>query len=344
MDTKQRTDREEARKKRRPSSSAGTASRKRTAARRGKTAASARKSVVQMSEERRRRKASQPVPKERPQRPAPDVVYTPPKPLNRGRFLLYLATVAAVVLALTFSISIFFKVEHITVAGAEKYTAWQIREASGIEDGENLLTYGKTRAIANIKALPYVDEVRMGIKLPDTVNIEITEIDVVYSVKAQDGTWWLITADGEVVEKTDSATAGEYTKIEGIQLSLPQAKTQATAYEPQSTEPSATEAVAVSTQPPVRASEKLSTALTILQHLEKNGIIGEATVVDVSDIANLQIWYGKQYQVKLGDTTQLAYKITSMGEAVAQLDDYHAGVLDITFTTWPDEVGYTPFT
>ena len=37
-----------------------------------------------------------------------DVVYIPPKPFRRGRFLLRLATVAAVVFALLLGMSIFF--------------------------------------------------------------------------------------------------------------------------------------------------------------------------------------------------------------------------------------------
>jgi len=115
---------------------------------------------------------------------APEVVYTPAKPLNRNRILLRLATVVAVVLALVFAISIFFKVEHVTVSGTEKYDAWTVKEASGIELGDNLLTFGKAKAYGKIKAtLPYVDQVHIGIKLPDTVHIVIKELDVVYAMK-----------------------------------------------------------------------------------------------------------------------------------------------------------------
>ena len=42
-----------------------------------------------------------------------DVVYTQPKPFNRTRFLLQLATVGAVVIAVLFGMSIFFKVKNV---------------------------------------------------------------------------------------------------------------------------------------------------------------------------------------------------------------------------------------
>jgi len=58
--------------------------------------------------------------------PAPDVVYTPAKPFSRERFLIRLATVVAVVIALMFGISIFFRVDHVTVSGPDKYTPYLI--------------------------------------------------------------------------------------------------------------------------------------------------------------------------------------------------------------------------
>lgn len=286
--------------------------------------------------------------------PAPEVVYTPAKPFNRGRLVLQLATVVAVVLALTFGISIFFKVENITVSGADKYDAWTVKEASGIEIGDNLLTFGEAKAAGKIKtALPYVETVRIGIKLPDTVNIEIKELDVVYSIKDAAGNWWLITAEGRVVDKADSATAGENTTIEGVQLASPAAGQQAAAYEPQIDAPDAagtTDETAVTTAPvTTRGSDRLAAALSILQYLEECGIIGEAASVDVSDLGDLELWYGQRFQVKLGDTTQLLYKIKCMNAAINgddeanSLKEYDSGVLDVSFTIKEDQVIYQAF-
>ena len=83
--------------------------------------------------------------KQENKKPAQDVVYMPPKPFNRNRFLLHLATVAAVVVAILLGISLFFKVnpDKILVSGNYKYTEWDIAEASGLKGGENLLTLNK---------------------------------------------------------------------------------------------------------------------------------------------------------------------------------------------------------
>ena len=253
-----------------------------------------------------RRRRTEPVKK-----PTPDVVYTQPGPFNRTRFILRLATVVAVVLAILFGMSVFFKVdpEKITVSGMDKYTAWEIREASGLQGGENLLTLNEARIVAKIRAaLPYVNTVRIGIKLPDTVNIEIAELDVVYAIEAEDGHWWLMRSDGRIVERTNESVAGEHTKILGVQITAPEIGEQAVAFEPapEITEDGQTDIVTV------LGSERLSTAITILQYLEDYGVIGDAASVDVTDLTQLWVWYGSRFQVKLGDTTNLKYKIECM--------------------------------
>ena len=85
------------------------------------------------------------------------------------------------------------------------------------------------------------------------------------------------------------------------------------------------------------------TAISILQYLEDSGVIGAAASVDVTDMNDLEIYYGTRYQVTLGDSTQLSYKISYLIQAISQLQDYHTGVLDASFTLWQEEIGYTPF-
>ena len=271
----------------------------------------------------------------------PAVIYTDPKPFNRTRLLVQLMTVAAVVIALVLGLSVFFKVKTITVAGAEIYSPWKVREASGISEGDNLLTFSRASAIAKIRSeLSYVDKVRIGIKLPDTVNIYIEELEVVYAIKSQDGIWWLMTSDGRMVQQSDSASAEKYTKVLGVAVESPQVNAQAIAVEAVPTETGESgETVPVT----VTGAQRLSAALQILKALEANDIVGEAASVDVSSTNAIELWYGLRYQVNLGDTANMEYKIACMNDAILQLSDYQTGKLDISFTTGGEQVIYTPF-
>lgn len=286
----------------------------------------------------------------KPHRPAKPVVYTQPKVFNRNRLLIQLVSVVAAVVALVMCLSIFFRVKTITVTGANAYSAWAVREASGIEEGDYLMTFSKARACAKIKAqLSYVDSVRIGIKLPDTVNIVIEEIDVVYAIQDDQQIWWLMTSEGIVMEQADSARAGDYTKVLGVKLSQPEPEKQAVAFQEltsDSTAPQQTTPQGETVGPTpvlVTEQEKLMAALEILQALELNEVVGAAASVDVTDLTRIELWYGTRYHVNLGDSSNMDYKIACLKYTVNSLSDYDSGDLDISFTTWEDKVTYTPF-
>jgi len=289
----------------------------------------------------KKRKAKRSGTGSRPQQPAPAVIYTEPRAFNRNRLVVQLLTVAAVVVACVLALSVFFKVETITVTGAEVYSPWAIREASGISEGDNLLTFSHARAGAQIKAnLPYVNTVRFGIKLPDTVNIIVEEAEVVYAIKDSNGQWWLMNSEGRVIEQANSGIAANYTQVLGVTLESPAVNLQAMAAEVAPTETDASgEFIPVT----VTGALRLNTAMQILKALEANDIVGSAASVDVTRIEDIILWYGTRYQVNLGDSTRLDYKIDCMNDVILQMSEYQSGILDVSFTHWANQVGYTPF-
>ncbi len=308
METKQKNSRKAGTRTRRPPT---TAPKKRTASRAaGKTAVKNREQAVNIS---------------------PDVVYLAPKPFNRNRLVLQLATVAAVVVAFVLGLSVFFKVDadKIIVSGANKYTAWDVAQASGIEDGANLLTFSRARATGKIQdTLKYVKNVQIRIKLPDTVIIVIEEVAVTYAAKATDGQWWLLSAEGKVIESVTEEKATATTKILGIQLENPKAGQQAVAMQPPQTQ---TDAEGNLVPVTITAAQQLATALDIAGFLEKNRIIGEIASIDVNDLGAIQLWYGKQFQVDLGNNKDLLMKISRLKAALDQYLKVHdAGILDIS--------------
>ena len=283
-----------------------------------------------------------------PRQPAPAVIYTQPAAFNRNRLIMQLITVTAVVLALVIGLSVFFKVEHIYVSGADVYSESSITEVCGISKGDNLLTFSHARSAALIQAnCPYVREVRFGIKLPDTVNIIIEEDDVVYAIKDQTGQWWLMNSSGRVVEQGNSAKVANHTQVLGVTLDNPVPNEKGVAQEsaPAVVEATDAQGETVSEVIPVTTTgaQRLDAALQILKALEENDIVGSAASVDVSRIDDIILWYGTRYQINLGDNARLDYKIACMNAVIAQMSEYQSGVLDCSFTIWPNQVGYTPF-
>lgn len=297
--------------------------------------------VKKLTEKRKRKSGHQ-------GQPTPAVIYTEPAAFSRNRLVVQLVTVIAVVLALTVGLSVFFKVQHIYVSGAKVYSESAITEVCGISKGDNLLTFSHARAAALIQAnRPYVREVRFGIKLPDTVNIIIEEDEVVYAVKDDTGQWWLMNSSGRVVTQGTSSTVANKTQILGVNLDNPTPNEHAVAMESapavtDTTDPTG-ETVTQITPVTTTGAQRLDAALEILKALEANDIVGSAASVDVSRIDDIVLWYGTRYQVNLGDSTRLEYKIACMNSVIAQMSEYQSGVLDCSFTIWEKQVGYTPF-
>ena len=275
--------------------------------------------------------------KKRNQNSVPEVVYTEPGAFNRNRLILRVVTVIAVVLALVFGISIFFKVETVTVAGNVKYTTGEVLEASGIRMGDSLFGLNDAQISSNIIAnLPYVGSVRVGIKLPNTVKLVIEELDVVYSVEADDGTWWLIRADGIVADKINSADAELHTKIVGVKLTKPVLGQKAVAAQ-------STEKLTEGQQNTVKPDEQLSVAISLMQYLEDCGMLSGVTVLDVTNLTALEAWYGVRFQVKLGDTTDLQNKVSNMQKAINSMSETETGILDVSTTNSNGEFSCIPF-
>lgn len=287
----------------------------------------------------------------------PAVIYTQPASFNRDRLIVQLITVLAVVAAFMIGLSVFFKVKVITVSGTSVYSPYSIQEASGITEGDNLLTFSRARAASQIRAkLPYVKSVRIGIKLPDTVNIEIKEDGVVYAIQDDTGIWWLMNSDGKITEMANNSTASNYTQIVGVTLTDPAVgqigvATERSAAPLESTE--GMDATAEETTLPTVAStvvtgaEKLDVVLQILVAMEDNDIVGSIASIDVTYLDDIVLWYGTQYQVNLGDGTDtvhpLNYKIACMYDAILQMADYTTGILDVSFTIRENQVVLTPF-
>lgn len=287
-----------------------------------------------------------------PAEEVPEVVYTPPRRLSRGRFALTLLSMAAVVLAVLMGLSVFFRVETVMVSGADSYTPWMIREASGIAEGESLLQISEPKIASRIiDRLPYVDEVKVSVTLPGTVNIAVTELQVTYAIQSGDGSWWLISSGGRVVEQT--ASAGSFTRVEGLKLRDPEPQAQAQAWvqaaAPETTAPQeasepADETKPVNPAPPEDqqiADETLSTLLTLLGELERNRIIGEVSIIDVTDPGDIRLEFGQRLVVRLGGNERMSYKVAYMASALEQLGEGAGGELDLTLE-YSEEALYTP--
>lgn len=270
----------------------------------------------------------------------PEVNYTPPAPINSKKIILQVVSVLAVAVAIFLGLSIFFKVKTVTVSGNSKYSAKTIMECAGIVEGDSLLTINKAKVAAKIiHDLPYIESVRIGIKLPDQVFIEVTESDVVYAVRDTKDAWWLIDSGGKVVDSVNKAAADEHTLIKGFQLLNPERGEMAAVKEQDhnATDNDGDKIPVITTN-----AERLKAALEIAVLLEDNKIAGAVDYIDVSDLLAIELSYNAgQYLVYLGDDGDLHDKIVGMKKYIDEKGS-QKGILDITFEE-DRKVSYRPY-
>lgn len=239
---------------------------------------------------------------------------------RRGFRLLYQTLSVILILAAVIGGSIlFFRVEEIQVVGSSKYSAEQVLAAAAVEEHSNLLLLPK-RAIENrIKeSFPYVEGVTVRQVFPTTVKLEIHECLPLATVQSE-GAWWILDADGKILERTEESLASEYIQVAGLTLLEPQVGAYAQVEE---------------------TSELMLQALKgILTALEAGGIYGNANWIDLTSRTEVDMGYLGRFTVRLpvnmdyGDkkkhNAEYIRKIEILAGMVPQLDESDRGTIDL---------------
>ena len=224
-----------------------------------------------------------------------------------GKLLIMLAVVAAIVLG----VAIFFQVRVVDVQGNRIYSDEQIAEASQVEPGDNLVMVNRAAVTGNIEAnLPYVQKVSVGLILPDTVVILVEESDIAGLVTADVGTTWYVNSNGRVLGSTAGGFNGQIVELTGFSITAPVPGQSAVATE--------------------GMQENMQAALSVLAAMEGTGLIGQITAVDASKSFDLHLLCGEQYDIMLGGTDELDYKVWYLQEVLNTLDTYQTGIIDVT--------------
>lgn len=216
----------------------------------------------------------------------------------------------AVVAATLFGITLFFKVNTVEIRGNSVYDAEAVISASGIEKGDNLLAVSRAAVAARIEvALPYVEHVRISRVLPDTVVIEITESQSVFTVQSDTGEYWLMNFGGKLLEQVSAEAAQTHPAITGFTVTAPEAGAKAM--------PS--------------SEESFASAMTLLSAIQGTGLADKLGRVDVSKNYDVVAWYLDRFEIQFGTTQEMEYKIKYLLAVLQELTQYQTGTIDLTF-------------
>lgn len=232
-----------------------------------------------------------------------------PKKKKAGGFFAPLVFVV-VLIVLVFCVGLFFRVQTIEVVGGQIYTADEIIEASGVEQGDNLFFINRFGGASNIfSRLPFVDSAVIERQMPSTVVITVQEAQAVACLNWQ-GQDWMITTAGKLLGSADAAQSAQLIRVTGF------------------------EPVSPAVGETVRAAEgeelKLTYLKDLLAALEENGLLGDMQSIDLSAAANPSMEYLGRFTVRLGEDSQLDYKLRMLLATVRQLEAGETGIIDVS--------------
>ena len=233
---------------------------------------------------------------------------------NRGRFgaLYKLLSILLIFAAILAGCIIFFRVNTMVVTGNSRYTQEEILAAAGVEKGDNLFTLNKYQIADRILTqLPYVDDVAISRKLPDTLIFEVSESAGVAWVESG-GSYWLLDDKCKLLEVGDAA--------------LVQGKPQVLGLDP--VNPSVGNLLTVSAE----QQDKLEQLQAFLKAIRERLMTGSLKgFIDLTSANEIRFGYGENLTVIFpmnGDFTQETYELKLALETMDERGLPRTGTLD----------------
>jgi len=224
-----------------------------------------------------------------------------------GSFILSLLTFCIVIAAIVTSVTVFLKVAEIEVSGTTRYDPQAIIETSGIKTGDNMFMMNKFEVAERIlDRYPYIEQIKIRRRLPDTFTFEITERTPAAYVMSGENRW-LIDKKGYILEMLGDEEV-KLPKICGTEVLTPHTGSE----------------VVFKNEAQLQPLREVLHALSVAEMTENVKRIELAKLYDIS------IVYEDRFLISLGDTTELARKIEMLKAVLGELSEFDRGTINVS--------------
>ena len=233
---------------------------------------------------------------------------------RRGRFAFFYKLLAILLIcgAVVLAMTLFFRVDTILARGQARYSAEEVCEASGVKTGDNLYLLNKYDVSNRIRtALPYIEDIRIHRKLPDTLIIEVTECSQTLCV-VQEGIAWMVSSRGQIVDQKSAEEAEGFGTISGCVLLSPSVGTK----------------IALATEYSLQEESLLS----LLEELYNAGMLERVDGIRLDDPVTLYLDYDGRFTVKLPYGADYEFKLRALRsylEDTGVIQDNMTGTFDM---------------
>ncbi|MCL2221031.1 MAG: FtsQ-type POTRA domain-containing protein [Oscillospiraceae bacterium] len=201
--------------------------------------------------------------------------------------------------------SVFVRILDIEISGTNVYTREEVLMASRVSHGDNLMRLNAQTVSQNIRSsLPFVRDVVIERRFPDTLLIEIFEsFPIAYILL--DGNTLVLDFSGRILQSGDYSTEN-LIEIRGVSVRDAPLGQQL--------------------RPGVGEETRFQDMQEILAAFEREGIAGDISYLDVSNIQNIHFGYIEIYRVTLGNAGDIRHKLHNLISAIDRLPADRQGI------------------
>lgn len=227
----------------------------------------------------------------------------------RKIFLMFFMAVAVLCIGLVLVFSLFFKINTISVKGDNVYSDKMVTEKSGIDFGANLFRINQEKVSEKLsKELPYIEEITLERKLPDTLIINVKATREVAAISSKSG-FVLVDKKGKVLDKDASILRENVAVLKGVKTA----------------EFTEGEIITFTSQ------EKTDAVLALFDAIDKCGL-NLITEINLKNINDIKIKYDDRIIFEIGSLTNVETKL-ARGKAALEKENeinaYSEGTLDL---------------
>lgn len=123
---------------------------------------------------------------------------------KKAKITLFLLFVISILVLCVLSLTVFFKIETISVAGNSTYTAEEILSAAEINKGDNLIRVSGEKLSEKLSVmLPFIEKVKVEKTLPDSLKLIVTETKEEFCF-VNKGNCFSANKNGKIIKKYDT--------------------------------------------------------------------------------------------------------------------------------------------
>ena len=218
------------------------------------------------------------------------------KKRHKKNYILYyiLLFVILLIVGITLSLTVFFNIQKIGVAGNGSVPEAEIIKASGIKAGDNLFRISTERAEKSIiNQYINVDKATVSRALPSTLSIRL-ELAKVMCVVVDEGKYYSLSYGGRIIKAADKNTESGAILIYGCKIGE----------------------VPLGSYLESSPENNLDALQIVANAIHDNGLDGHIQSIDLSDITTIKLYYDERIEIKFGGITDFDYELAHVKQMI----------------------------